>query len=165
MLALKNTGIYLTEGEQMLRYQENNELHRDFHGTTNTTLDYIAENYGVDALKGILQDTGEKVYKSIHDKLAAGDASELLEHLNWFYFREGAKYQLSVNPDEIILEVFECPAIRHLKKMGLKISEYACLQTSEVNAGMCKNTQWESSVEVLEEGHCIQTFRRKGCGK
>ena len=30
----------------MLRYQENNELHRDFHGTTNTTLDYLASRYG-----------------------------------------------------------------------------------------------------------------------
>ena len=145
----------------MLRYQENNELHRDFHGATNTTLDYIADHYGVDALKGILQTTGEKVYKSIHDKLAKGDASELLEHLNWFYFREGAKYQLTVDENEIKLEVFECPAIRHLKKMGLPISKHICLQTGEVNAGMCKETRWESGVEVLGEGHCIQTFRRK----
>jgi hypothetical protein len=34
----------------MLRYQENNELHRDFHGTTNTTLDHIADHYGVEVL-------------------------------------------------------------------------------------------------------------------
>ena len=145
----------------MLRYQENNELHRDFHGTTNTTLDYIADKYGVEALKEILQTTGEKVYKSIHDKLAKGDASELLEHLTWFYFREGAKYQLTVDKNEITLEVFECPAIRHLQKLGLKISPHICLQTSEVNAGMCKDTPWKSSVEVLGTGHCIQKFRKE----
>ena len=72
----------------MLRYQENNELHLDFHGTTNTTLNYIADHYGVEALKEILRKTGREVYKSIHEKLMKGDASELLEHLNWFYFRE-----------------------------------------------------------------------------
>ena len=149
----------------MLRYQENNELHRDFHGTTNTTLDYIADNYGVDALKEILRTTGREVYKSIHDKLANGDASELLEHLNWFYFREGAKYQLTVSPDEIRLEVFECPAIRHLKKLGLAVSKHCCLQTSEVNAGMCENTPWSTETTVLGEGHCIQVFRRNGGGK
>ena len=149
----------------MLRYQENNELHRDFHGTTNTTLDYIADNYGVDALKEILRTTGREVYKSIHDKLANGDASELLEHLNWFLFREGAKYQLTVSPDEIRLEVFECPAIRHLKKLGLPISKHCCLQTSEVNAGMCENTQWDTETTVLGEGHCIQVFRRNGGSK
>ncbi len=149
----------------MLRYQENNELHRDFHGTTNTTLDYIANNYGVDALREILRATGRDVYKSIHEKLAKGDASELLEHLNWFYFREGAKYKLTVQPDEIQLEVFECPAIRHLKKLGLAVSPHCCLQTSEVNAGMCENTQWETETNVIGEGHCVQIFRRKGGAK
>ena len=68
----------------MLRYQENNELHLDFHGTTNTTLNYIADHYGVEALKEILRKTGRDVYKSIHEKLMKGDASELLEHLNGF---------------------------------------------------------------------------------
>ena len=145
----------------MLRYQENNELHLDFHGTTNTTLNYIAEKFGVDALKMILRKTGRDVYRSIREKLAAGDASELVEHLNWFFYREKGKYQLTVSGNEITLEVFECPAIRHLKKLGLEVSEFACLQTSEVNAGMCEGTPWKSEVRVLEPGHCIQTFRKE----
>lgn len=145
----------------MLRYQENNELHLDFHGTTNTTLNYIAEKFGVDALKMLLRKTGRDVYRSIREKLAAGDASELVEHLNWFFYREKGKYQLTVSGNEITLEVFECPAIRHLKKLGLEVSEFACLQTSEVNAGMCEGTPWKSEVRVLEPGHCIQTFRKE----
>ena len=144
----------------MLRYQEDNELHLDFHGTTNTTLNYIADNYGVDALKGILRKTGREVYKSIHEKLLKGDASELLEHLNWFYFREKGKYQLTVEENRIVLEVFECPAIRHLRKLGLEPSAHVCLQTSEVNAGMCENSPWHSEVRVIGEGHCIQTFTK-----
>ena len=146
----------------MLRYQEDNELHLDFHGTTNTTLNYIADNYGVDALKEILRKTGREVYKSIHEKLLKGDASELLEHLNWFYFREKGKYQLTVEENRIVLEVFECPAIRHLRKLGLEPSPHVCLQTSEVNAGMCENSPWRSEVKVLGEGHCIQTFTKEG---
>lgn len=145
----------------MLRYQENNELHLDFHGTTNTTLTYIAEHYGEEALKMILRKTGRDVYKSIHDKLAKGDASELLEHLNWFFFREKGKYILKADENEIVLEVLVCPAIRHLRKLGLEPSKYVCLQTSEVNAGMCEGTPWHSEVKVLGEGHCIQTFRRE----
>jgi len=144
----------------MLRYQENNELHRDFHGTTNTTLTYIAEHYGVDALKLILRRTGRDVYKSIHEKLAKGDASELIEHLNWFFFRENGNYQLTVKDDEIRFEVFECPAHRHLRKLGMEISPYSCLQTEEVNAGMCEGTPWESSVEHPGPSHCVQIFRR-----
>ena len=149
----------------MLRYQENNELHRDFHGTTNTTLNYIAEHFGEEALKEILRKTGHDVYKSIREKLARGDASELVEHLNWFFFREQGKYRLTVDGDIIIFEVMECPASRHLRKLGLTPSPYVCLQTSEVNAGMCEGTPWESEVKVLGEGRCVQTFRRKAVEK
>ena len=145
----------------MLRYQENNELHRDFHGTTNATLNYIAEHYGVDALKMILRKTGHDVYKSIREKLERGDASELIEHLNWFFYRERGKYRLTVTDNEIVFEVFECPAIRHLRKLGLEPSPYMCLQTGEVNAGMCEGTPWRSEVKLLGEGRCIQTFRKE----
>ena len=147
----------------MLRYQENNELHRDFHGTANTTLNYIAEHYGVEALKEILRKTGHDVYKSIREKLERGDTSELIEHLNWFFHREGAPYQLTVSENEIRFECFECPAQKHLKKLGLPVSPYSCLQTSEVNAGMCENTPWESSVDHIAPGHCVQIFKRKVC--
>ena len=145
----------------MLRYQENNELHRDFHGTTNTTLNYIADHYGVEALKMILRKTGHDVYKSIREKLETGDASELIEHLNWFFYRERGKYQLAVSENEIVFEVFECPAIRHLRKLGLEPSPHVCLQTSEVNAGMCEGTPWHSEVKIVGEGHCVQTFRKE----
>ena len=144
-----------------MRYQENNELHLDFHGATNTTLNYVAEKFGVEALKSILRKTGRDVYRSIREKLGRGDASELLEHLNWFYYREKAKYALTVSEDRLTLEVFECPAIRQLKKLGLKPSELVCLQTSEVNAGMCEGTPWKTEVEILGEGHCIQRFKRE----
>ena len=145
----------------MLRYQEDNELHRDFHGTTNTTLNYIADHYGVEALKRILRKTGHDVYRSIREKLEKGDASELIEHLNWFFYRERGKYQLTVSEDEIIFEVRECPAIRHLRRLGLEPSRYVCLQTSEVNAGMCEGTPWRSDVKILGEGRCIQSFRKE----
>lgn len=45
----------------MLRYQESNELHRDFHGGTNLTVDYIAKKYGPNTLKMILRRTGRNV--------------------------------------------------------------------------------------------------------
>lgn len=141
-----------------MRYKEDNELHLDFHGATNTTLNFIAKKYGVETLKSILRKTGRDVYKSIREKLAKGDASELIEHLNWFYFREKASYKLTVLPEKIIFEVLECPVFRHLRKLGLEPSEHACLQTSEVNAGLCEGTPWKAKLEVLSEGHCIQTF-------
>lgn len=142
----------------MLRYQENNQLHKDFHGALNTTVDYISRRYGVDALRELFQRTGREVYASIRRKLAADDPSELLEHLVWFYQREGCNFNLDVQEGRITFEVKNCPAICHLRKLGLSPAEHICLQTSEINAGICDGTPWHSTVEIFSEGHCRQCF-------
>ena len=108
----------------------------------------------------MLRKTGREVYKSIHDKLAKGDDSELIEHLSWFANREGAKYKMAIAPGEVVFEMLECPAIRHLRRLGIAPDGLTCLQTSEVNAGFCEGTPWESSLESLGEGHCIQRFKK-----
>ena len=144
----------------MLRYQENNELHRPFHGSLDNALRFVEKTCGIDGLKEVLRITGRDVYRSIREKLAKGDSSELIEHLCWFFHREGAPFQLTVRDNEIRFEVFECPAHKQLRKMGLEPAPFNCLQTSEVNAGMCEGTPWTSSVEHLGPGHCIQIFTR-----
>ena len=40
----------------MSRYRANDELHRDFHGTTDMALKYIAGHFGAEAFKGILRE-------------------------------------------------------------------------------------------------------------
>ena len=145
----------------MLRYQENNELHRDFHGNTDSAIRYFAGRYGEEKIKEILRRTGRDVYKSIREKLAKNDPSELLEHLVWFYHREGAEFDLKVTAREIRFEVFECPAHKHLRRLGLPVEPINCLQTSEVNAGMCEGTGWTSSVEHKGPDHCVQIFRKE----
>lgn len=145
----------------MLRYQEDNELHLDFHGNTDSAIRYFSGRYGEEKIREILRRTGHDVYKSIREKLEKDDPSELLEHLVWFYHREGAEFDLKVTRDEIRFEVFECPAHRHLRRLGLPVERLNCLQTIEVNAGMCEGTPWTSSVEHIGEDHCVQIFKRR----
>ena len=142
----------------MLRYQENNELHRDFHGTTNTTIRYITEKFGEESLRKILRKTGRDVYKSIREKLARGDASELIEHLTWFFNREGGEFTLTVKPGFIRFEVHKCPAWEHVSKLGLEHAPGFCLQTEEINNGMCEGTPWKAELTCLGDGRCVQTF-------
>ncbi|MDD5729496.1 MAG: hypothetical protein PHV59_13130 [Victivallales bacterium] len=126
------------------------------------SIHYLAEHYGEEAVKTVLQKTGRDVYKSIHDKLVEGDASELIEHLVWFTCREGGKFKLEVNENEIRFEMLDCPAIKHLRKLGIKPDALTCLQTSEVNAGMCAGSPWTTSTEIISEGHCVQIFKKAG---
>ncbi len=144
-----------------MRYRDSGEVHKDFHGTLNTTVDYVVEHYGEDALREIFSKVGKDVYRSIHEKLKNGDASELIEHIRYYFDREGAVYNLEAGPDEIVLEVLECPAVKQVRALGLTLSPYFCRQTIDVNAAMCDGTPWRTSTEILGCGHCRQVFRKE----
>ncbi|MFA6815085.1 MAG: hypothetical protein WCS73_02185 [Lentisphaeria bacterium] len=145
----------------MLRYHEIGELAKDFHGTLNTTINYIIKNYGKDTLKKIFNNMGQKVYKSIHTKLMNDDPSELIEHIAYFFNRENADFYLKVKTDEIILTVRKCPAIAALNEMGLPVSPHFCLSTTYLNEAICKGTKWKTKTTKTGAGSCIQRFYKE----
>lgn len=145
----------------MLRYRETGELHKDFHGGTSLALDFVADRYGEEALTEILHNVGTKVYASIHQKLLKDDPSELIEHLAYFYNREEANFDLQVTDQEITLRVHQCPAIAHIRKLGLPLSKRFCRSTTEINAALCEGTAWSTETRILAEGQCVQRFYRK----
>lgn len=145
-----------------MRYRESGELHLDFHGATNATIDYLTERYGEAALHEIFFNVGQKVYKSIHENLKCGDISELLEHWQYFFEREKGVFQIAKTSDGVVLEVSECPAIRLLLKLGLTPSPHFCKQTSLVNEAMCEHTPFEAETEIIGCGKCRQIIKRRG---
>lgn len=148
----------------MLRYRETGEMHKDFHGGTSLALDFVADRYGEQAISEILQHVGTKVYASIHEKLKRDDPSELLEHLIYFFNREGADFDIKTGENELVLTVRECPAIAHIRKLGLPLSKRFCCSTTELNAALCDGTPWATETRLLGEGRCVQRFYRKEKG-
>lgn len=144
-----------------LRYEDAGELHLDFHGALNTTLDYVVDRYGEDALHQILFRTGHDVYADLRDHLRAGDREELVRHWRHYFDREGAEYTIAVTEDEIVLTMKTCPAVRHVKRLGLPLSKHFCDQTEHVNRGLCDGTPFEIVTRLTGEGSCVQTLRRR----
>jgi hypothetical protein len=145
-----------------MRYRETGELHLDFHGTTNATINFISNNFGEKALHEIFFAMGQKVYKSIYEKLKQGDASELVEHWQYFFTREKGVFQIKETDGTIVLEVSECPAVRQLLKLGLTPSPLFCSQTILVNEALCEGTPFESRTEITGCGKCHQTISKRG---
>jgi len=148
----------------MLRYQEKGELHKDFHGSMNATVEYVGSRYGRDALRDLFRVTAHNVYRSIYEKLKAGDLSELIEHWQYFMDREEADYTLEVKEEMVLMTVRKCPAIAHLHKLGLKPSEFFCDQTVLLNEAWCEETPFEAVTELTGDGSCVQIIRRRGGG-
>ena len=66
--------------DKPLRYNEEGNVHLDFHGAVNTTIDFIVKGYGIEAMHQIFKKVGRDVYQDIRQHLMEGDADELVKH-------------------------------------------------------------------------------------
>ena len=89
----------------------------DFHGATNTTINFIIEKYGIETMNDIFKKVGNDVYADIKSHIKSGNIKVLAEHWQHFFDREGADFSISIKEHEIILTVKRCTAYEHVKKL------------------------------------------------
>jgi len=147
--------------EPPLRYQETGNVHLDFHGAVNTTIDFIVANYGVSVLHEIFEKVGKDVYADIRAHLMDGDANELVRHWRYYFERENAEFDIAVDDDEIVLTVHKCPAYLHVQKIAPEVSTWFCDQTIVTNQAMAEDSPFDVSTEITGPGSCRQIIRRR----
>ena len=143
-----------------LRYASSGELHRDFHASILDGANYMLDNYGEEALREVVFETGTKVYKTLHEKLKAGDKSELLAWWRYYMDREGVDYTLEETSDGAVLTVKECPAIKHLENRKILGGAGLCSLTRILNEAFCSGSPYEIVFEKTGANSCRQTLRR-----
>ena len=148
-------------GEHKLRYEEDGNVHMDFHGAVNTTIEFIVANYGLEALHQIFGKVGKDVYSDLRAHLMAGDANELARHWQHFFSREKADFDIAVGENEIVLTVRRCPAWHHVAKIAPSVSPFFCDQSVVTNRAMAEGTPFEIDTVVTGQGACTQVIRRR----
>ena len=143
-----------------LRYASEGELHRDVHASILDGANYLLDNYGEEALREVLFKTGTEVYKTLHEKLVAGDPSELLAWWRYYLDREGADYTLEETDDGVVLTVADCPALKHLENRGVPGGKGLCRTTRILNEAFCSNSPYEIVLEETGDRSCRQILRR-----
>ena len=144
-----------------LRYASGGELHRDFHASILDGANYVRDNYGEEALREVLYSTGTKVYKTLHEKLVAGDCSELLAWWRYYMDREGADYELVETDGGAVLTVRDCPALKHLENRSVPGGRGLCAATRLLNEAFCSNSPYEIVLEETGARSCRQILRKK----
>jgi hypothetical protein len=144
-----------------MRYQETGEVHLDFHRSTNGTIAYLRDSYGREFLDETFRRMARSVYRAIGEDLRHGNPNHLVEHWTRYFDREGGQYTLDRDDDEIRLIVHQCPAIAYLKSRGIPVDPDFCRQTVVVNETLAEGTPFEVITEVLGNGKCVQTIRRR----
>lgn len=145
-----------------LRYAEEGEVHLDFHGATNTTIDFIIARYGQAALDEIFRKVGKDVYRSIHEDLVGGDSAQLVNHWRHFFEREDCDYDIAVGEEEIVLTVRRCTAWHHVAKLVGTPSRHFCDQTVRSNEALAEGSPFALDTEITGPGSCRQVLRRRG---
>ena len=133
----------------------------DFHGATNTTIEFIIDKYGIDTMNDIFKKVGNNVYKNIKDHIKKGNIKMLAKHWQHFFDRENADYNISINDEEIILTVNRCTAYEHVRKLVGNVSPNFCDQTIKTNEALAEDTPYEIKTEILGEAACRQTIRKR----
>ena len=146
--------------DRKLRYESKGELHRDFHASILDGVNYVRDNYGDEALREVMFETGTKVYRTLHEKLVAGDTSELIAWWRYYMDREGADYSLEETPDGAVLAVRDCPAIRHLENRAIPGGKGLCAATRVLNEAFCSGSPYKIVLEETGEHSCRQVLRR-----
>lgn len=144
-----------------MRYRETGQVHMDFHRTMNATICYLRKKYGEKFLDETFKSTAREVYRSIRQDMQRGDSKKLVEHWRYFFDREGGDYTIEHEGNDIRMTVNRCPAITYLQGKGIEIDPAFCRQTIVINAALAENTSFQIHTEVLGNGRCIQTIRRK----
>ena len=151
----------MSEAENVLRYRSGGELHRDFHASILDGANYVRDNYGEDALREVLFNTGTKVYRTIHEKLAAGDPSELIAWWRYYLDREGTDYSLEETTDGAVLTVKDCAALKHLEARKIPGGKGLCAATRILNEAFCSGSPYEIGLEEMGDFSCRQVLRKK----
>jgi len=127
---------------------DNVYLHKDFHGALNQALIYIEEHFGADAVREYLHQFARQFYSPLTKRLQERGLKALKEYFAAIYELEGAECRIELGADELVLTVPRCPAVSHIRRMGLPVSPLFVETTRTVNEAICDGTPYRA--ELLE---------------
>jgi len=143
-----------------LRYRSGGELHRDFHASILDGYNYVRDNYGEEAIREVVAAFARGVYRTMHEKLAAGDPSELLEYWRYYMSREGGDFTIEETANGAVFSVRGCPALGHLQARKVDGGAGLCALTRLFNEELTRDTPYEI-VQSCVNGVCRQTLRKR----
>ena len=134
-------------------------VHKDFHGAMSYGLKYVYDSYGDNGVKEYLKELVRTVYSPLSKALKKSGLRELEKHWKKIFDLEDADYKLFYEDNVLNLKINKCPAIRHMKKYGYEIFEGFCEHCKILNAEICKNADYQDSIEYDQnKGKCLQKF-------
>ncbi|NLP09945.1 hypothetical protein GX408_06050 [bacterium] len=141
------------------RASDRDYLHKDFHGALADAVRYLDETYGYEATAEYLTQVGRTCYAPLIDKLKQEGLPALEKHLLSVFTREDGRFSIRWENGDLVLEVYQCPAISHLVRTGRPFTPRFCQSTVHVNEAICRAAGYHAVCDYEPgKGRCVQRF-------
>ena len=134
----------------------------DFYAAVNATFRFIEKQFGLDGLRRYWTQMGQTYYAPVTERWRGGSLAAVAEHWRAFFAAEpGAEVAVSLEADEVVVQVKTCPAIRYLREHQREILPCFCQHCHFVSAAIGTGAGVEVRI-VGGNGSCTQRFAGQG---
>ncbi len=105
---------------------DNEYFHKDFHSSMNMGIEYLGSNYGIDTVHEYLSSYTKNVYRRFIEQSKAAPLSALKNMIYDTYRKEKSEdaIKLTLTNCSLKVEVYYCPAVKHLHETGRVVSSW-----------------------------------------
>jgi hypothetical protein len=134
----------------------------DFYAAINATFRFIEKRFGLEGLRRYWTELGERYYAPVSAQWRDGGLTGVARYWRAFFDAEpGAVVTVTEKPDEVVLEVQTCPAIKYLRDHDREIVTAFCQHCYFVSSAIGEKAGIEVRVNG-GNGACVQRFARRG---
>lgn len=134
----------------------------DFYTAVNATFRFIEKEFGNEGLKRYWNELGRGYYAPVTQRWREGGLPAVAAHWKAFFAAEPeAEVVVTEHANEVVLEVWRCPAIRYLREHGREILPCFCQHCSFVSSAIGEGAGVEIRVRG-GNGSCEQRFAKTG---
>ncbi len=130
----------------------------DFYLAINATFRFLLQRCGTDGWRQYLDDMADGYYRPVWERWRAEGLPAVAAYLRQSFAAEpGGETEVREEKGKVVLEVRECPAIRHLRAHGREIVPEFCQHCYFQGQGMAERAGMAMRLEG-GAGCCRQTF-------
>jgi len=137
--------------------------HPDFHGGLSYGLEYLQDHYGPESVREYLRDFASSFFAPLREDVKRRGLEALRDHFTKLYKDEGGDAKITLNGNELIIDIAACPAVMHLRKRGHTVARMWSETSRTVNETLVEGTPFAAELVTYEEatGRSIQRFYRR----
>ena len=133
----------------------------DFYFGINVTFRHIHQRFGQEALYTYWRTLAREYFADLIERFTQGGLEDVEQYWREFFAAEpGADFSVNRQGSEVVIDVRQCPAIKHLKTNKREIMPLYCRHCDVINKELAQGSHLHFHM-TGGDGTCRQVFSKK----